>query len=151
MQKRSMTLSSLGVLAVAAALAGCDTQDDSQTVGQRVDQVLAQADQKAEQVRDRAAEGARDAREAMRQGGNDAREATAPAGNAIEDARITTEVNAAFAKDNALSALGIDVDTEGGKVLLKGDAPTAEAKDRATQLAQAVNGVTKVENQLTVQ
>lgn len=157
MNKRLMTLPTIGALFAAVALVGCDRQDESRTVGQKVDSVLAQADQKAGQVRDRAVEGARDVRDAAREATADAKrtadakQAAEPASNAVGDARITTEINAQFAKDNNLSALAIDVDTEGGLVVLKGSAPNAQAKDRATQLARAVNGVTNVENQLTVQ
>lgn len=133
-----MTLPTLGAFLAAVALTGCDRRDDSRTVGQKVDSVLAQADQKTGQMRDRAAEGVRDTRDAVRQGAADARQAAEPASNAVSDARITTEINAQFAKDNSLSALAIDVDTESGLVVLKGSAPNAQAKDRATQLARAV-------------
>lgn len=152
MNQRSMRLSVLGALVAATALVGCNRADDSQTVGQKVDSVLAQADQKAGEVRDRAAEGARDARDAMRRETNEARRGdTDPTANAVSDARITTEINAKYARDNNLSALAIDVDTEAGKVLLKGTVPNQAAKARAVQLAQAVGGVTSVENQLAVQ
>lgn len=150
MNKRLMTVPTLGALLVAGALVGCDRQNDSRTVGQKVDGVLAQADQKAGQARDRAAEGARDVRDSMKKESAEAKRATDPASNAINDARITTEINAQYAKDNNLSAIGIDVDTESGRVVLKGNAPSAEAKNRATQIAQGVSGVSSVENQLTV-
>ncbi|NRF71589.1 BON domain-containing protein [Aquincola sp. S2] len=69
---------------------------------------------------------------------------------AINDAAITASVNARLARDNELSAMRIDVDTVGGKVALKGTAPNDSARERATQLAQAVDGVRSVDNQLAI-
>jgi len=68
----------------------------------------------------------------------------------IDDATITTKVNAALAADKDLSAVKIDVDTKDGVVTLTGPAPTPEAASRATKLAKDVKGVTSVNNQLTV-
>lgn len=67
-----------------------------------------------------------------------------------DDAAITSEVRASLAKDPTLSALNIDVDTLHGKVTLDGSAPDAAAQMRATQLVQAVKGVTAVDNRLVV-
>lgn len=79
-----------------------------------------------------------------------ARNAGNATGSKVTDAVITTTVNAELVKDPALSALKIDVDTSAGRVALKGSAPSAAAKDRATQLASAVKGVVSVDNQLRV-
>ena len=68
----------------------------------------------------------------------------------VDDATITTKVNAALAADKDLSAVRINVDTKDGVVTLTGPAPTAEAASKATKLAKDVKGVTSVNNQLTV-
>lgn len=68
----------------------------------------------------------------------------------VKDAAITTAVNAKLAQDKSLSALRIDVDTVNGRVSLRGTAPDAAARERATTLASAVDGVVSVDNQLTV-
>ena len=70
---------------------------------------------------------------------------------AVSDAAITASVNAELAKDSKLSSLKIDVDTSHGHVALKGTAPDAASKERATQIASAVKGVTSVDNQLRVE
>ena len=49
-----------------------------------------------------------------------------------------------------LSALKINVDTTGGRVVLRGTAPDTASRERATVLASAVSGVVSVENALTV-
>jgi hypothetical protein len=68
----------------------------------------------------------------------------------VKDAAITTAVNAKLAQDKALSAMKIDVDTVDGKVSLRGTAPDPAARQRATTLASAVDGVKSVDNQLVV-
>jgi osmotically-inducible protein OsmY len=68
----------------------------------------------------------------------------------VQDAVITTSVNAELAKDRSLSATKIDVDTDAGRVALRGSAPSQAARDRATLLASSVKGVVSVDNQLTV-
>jgi hyperosmotically inducible protein len=66
------------------------------------------------------------------------------------DAAITVAVSAALAKDSQLSAMRIDVDTDGGRVVLNGSAPSTAAKERATMLARGVDGVKSVDNRLAV-
>ena len=83
-----------------------------------------------------------------------ARESTGKAvdavGSKVKDAAITTGINAELARDATLSALKIDVDTNGGKVAMHGTAPDAAARERATQLAKKVDGVVSVDNQLQI-
>ncbi|MBK9134611.1 MAG: BON domain-containing protein [Betaproteobacteria bacterium] len=76
--------------------------------------------------------------------------ATAQARGDASDATITAAVNAKLATDSELSAMRINVDTNEGKVVLKGDAPTPSASERAVRLAQGVDGVKSVDNQLQV-
>src|SRR5262245_45883781 len=106
------------VAAAAMALTACGrTNDHSRPAGQQVDSAIAKSEQRADE-----------AKEAIKEAG-------AQASNAMSDAGITTAVNAELAKDSQLSALKINVDTAQGRVALKGTAPTAEARERATQLA----------------
>jgi len=112
-------------LAAALSLAACNKAPDDRTSGQKMDSAVASAEQKAGDMK------------------SDVKEA-------VNDATITASVNAELAKDPSLSALRINVDTSNGQVLLKGKAPDAAAKDRATQLAQSVKGVNGVDNQLAV-
>ena len=79
-----------------------------------------------------------------------AKEVTKNVDNKATDATLSAEVSVALAKDPGLSALKIDVDTSDGRVVLRGNAPDAQARDRATQLAQNVKGVVSVDNQLIV-
>jgi osmotically-inducible protein OsmY len=69
---------------------------------------------------------------------------------ALGDAAITASIKAGFIADRDLSVLKIDVDTKDGVVTLNGLADTAEAKERATKIAQDTKGVREVRNHLTV-
>ncbi|MDP2035400.1 MAG: BON domain-containing protein [Polaromonas sp.] len=130
-------------VAVLLALAACNKADDGKTVGQSIDSGIAKTEQAA-----------KDAGNAMKEAGKDAQasgsQASASMGEKIDDAVITTSVNASLAKDPDLSAIKINVDTKDGVVTLNGPAPTAAAKDKATELAKQVKGVASVNNQLVV-
>ena len=66
------------------------------------------------------------------------------------DIAITAEVNARLARDAQLSAFAINVDTNAGRVVLRGSAPDLAARERARSLAAAVEGVHTVENKLVI-
>jgi hyperosmotically inducible periplasmic protein len=66
------------------------------------------------------------------------------------DAALVTKVKGALASDDGLKSLNIDVDANAGVVTLKGKVDNDEMKQRAQQAAQAVQGVTWVQNQISV-
>jgi osmotically-inducible protein OsmY len=129
-------------LAAALVLAACDRQE-APTVGQQVDRAIAESRETAGQIGSQAREAAREATQATRQ-------ATAAVAEKARDLGITAQVNAALAKDDRLSALRIDVDTRDGRVTLSGTAPDSDARERATRLCAAVEGVKDVDNRLTI-
>lgn len=146
------------------ALAACDRRDD-RTAGQKLDSAIAQTEQRADQAKADLKKQGAEAGAALQSGA--ARTATAvesaadkaaqAVGQAADqvtaktnDAAITTQINAELTKDPGLSALRIDVDTDGGRVTLSGTAPDRAAKDRATRLASGIKGVTRVDNRLEV-
>jgi len=122
--------------ALALSLAACGEREDERTIGQRIDSTVNQVERKAESM-------TADARSA-------ADKASTEVTEKVKDAAITTAINAELAKDKDLSALKIDVDTQNARVRLNGTAPDAAARDRATTLARAVDGVVAVDNQLVV-
>lgn len=69
---------------------------------------------------------------------------------AIDDSAISLKVKTALAADPALSATRIEVATSQGIVRLEGPAPDAAAKERATVLAGAPQGVRGVDNRLAL-
>jgi len=143
-KQSSLTLTPLVASLVAAlALVACNRAEEPRTAGQVLDQTVSKVEQQA-----------KEAGADLKAGGEKAADAMSDAGtktaNAVRDAAISVEVKAKLAQDPSLSALRIDVDTAEGRVDLRGTAPTVAARERATQLAQAVTGVTAVNNQLTI-
>lgn len=130
-------------LAAVLGLAACDRQPENRSAGQNVDAAMAKVEQKSDQAAAEIKKDLNAAKDAVGQ----AVDATAVK---MKDAAITTSINAELTKDASLSALKINVDTTAGKVSLRGSAPSAAARTQATQLAQRVDGVVSVDNQLQV-
>lgn len=137
------TATAIAALLAATTLAACDKADDSRTAGERIDSATATAERKADDARS-------DAKQAGGEIKQDAKQAANEVKTTVNDATITAAVNAKLAADKELSALRINVDTSDGRVALHGTAPTKAARDRATQIASAVDGVRSVDNQLQV-
>lgn len=129
-------------LAVLLALTGCN-RGDQRTAGQQLDSATVTAKEKSQDAAARA-------RAAGNKAGDETKAMGASATDKVDDAAITSKVNAALAADKDLSATKIDVDTKNGVVTLTGPAPSAGARDRATDLAKNVKGVSSVNNKLTV-
>ena len=72
------------------------------------------------------------------------------AGAKIDDAAITTKVKAALMAEPGLRSLEINVDTRDNVVTLNGTVDSQEKKQRAMQLAQGVEGVKSVSDNLVV-
>jgi hyperosmotically inducible protein len=66
------------------------------------------------------------------------------------DPVILSQIKAKYAIDPDVSAIGIDVDVEDGRVTLRGDVSSAAVRQRAETLARAVPGVRNVRNELKV-
>ncbi|MDM0043711.1 BON domain-containing protein [Variovorax dokdonensis] len=140
---------------LSLAIVGCDNADN-RTAGQKLDDTIARTEKAADEVADKTARIASEAKQHVENSNlpermaDAARDAGKAVAKATDDATITASVNADLAKDPQLSALRIDVDTNAGKVTLSGPAPTAQAKERAEQIARNVEGVSSVDNRLEV-
>ena len=71
-------------------------------------------------------------------------------GQSVDDTVITTKVKAALLADDEVKGLAINVETAGGTVQLTGSAKSDSERQKAEQLAKAVNGVTAVQNNIAV-
>ena len=149
---RPLTMATaIAAVLAATTLAACDrgqqadrtANQQERTAGQKLDSTMSKAQEKLDSAKNDMAQGAADAKRDIKNMANDAKDK-------VNDATITASVNAKLAGDKELSALRINVDTVDGRVALHGSAPNAEARDRATQLASAVDGVKSVENQLVI-
>jgi osmotically-inducible protein OsmY len=82
--------------------------------------------------------------------GNTLEQKADQAGQAIDDATITTSIKGKYLADDTLKGLDISVETDHGVVTLTGTVQSDSAKELATKIAQGVEGVASVNNQLTV-
>ena len=73
------------------------------------------------------------------------------AGEQIDDSVLTGKVKAALVEDPSTKARQIDVETFRGTVQLNGFVDSADAKAAAGRVARGVEGVKKVDNNLSVQ
>jgi hyperosmotically inducible protein len=128
---QSITWITAVVLATAVA-AGCDRNKPTETAGQKLDSTTERAGQK------------------MDQAAATVKEKSEQAGDKAGDAAITAKVKTALIGEPGLKALKIDVDTANGVVTLTGSVDSPQNLDRATQVAQAVEGVKSVDNRLNV-
>ena len=153
--KRNTRLAALAAAAMATSLIVACGQKEDQTVGQRMDNTVEQTQAAGAELRDDAKAAGAELRADASNAAQDMKAAGSEAADKIAtgaaDVAITAKVNAALAGDSQLSALKINVDTNNGHVELKGTAPDPAARDRATVLAAAVEGVVKVDNRLTVE
>jgi hyperosmotically inducible periplasmic protein len=141
---RSRPMAVVTAALAVAALAACGRPaDDNRTAGERVDSAVAKTERQAGETKESAKSAASNTGQATERTANEV-------SNKVKDAAITTAVNAKLAQDKGLGALKIDVDTVDGRVSLRGTAPDPAARDRATTLASAVDGVVSVDNQLVV-
>jgi osmotically-inducible protein OsmY len=67
-----------------------------------------------------------------------------------DDATITGRIKAEFAKDKAVSALSINIDTNKGIVTLSGNAKSREEADKAVAIAKSTSGVSSVKNEIRI-
>jgi len=126
MMKERTRMQLVAVLAAGTALfaAGCSDRSN-ETVGQKMDDATAKVAAATERAADKTAA-------------------------VLDDATITTKVKAAVLAEPGLKTLQINVDTRDGNVTLNGTVDTPELKERAMQVAQAVEGVKTVSDQLVV-
>ncbi len=71
-------------------------------------------------------------------------------GSYVDDATITTRVKAAYAKDPAVAATSIHVETLKGTVQLSGFAKSDGERGAAERLARNTDGVKAVKNDIVV-
>lgn len=71
-------------------------------------------------------------------------------GEKVSDATITASVKSKLLWNSHTDGLDIHVDTDNGKVTLRGSAATAEEKDLAGRIARDTNGVVGVNNEIAL-
>ncbi len=142
MQIQLTTTTRIATLFAAISMTACSPSDQDQAKKAATD-TAATVEQKTRAARVEAGKELEKAKVA-------ATETGAKVTAKVDDAMITTRVKTELAKDSVLSAIKVNVDTESGRVSMKGTAPSKESREQATALARNVTGVVSVDNQLTV-
>jgi hyperosmotically inducible periplasmic protein len=124
------------VASIAARTDGVRAVDNQIKIGQAPADVL-----------DRARATARDAAVATSGRVEQAAERAAPV---IDDARITTMIQARYFVDDRVKARRIDVDTQAGVVTVRGAVGSEDERALALKIARETQGVARVEDALTV-
>lgn len=88
-------------------------------------------------------------REDRQEARTEGRQATSQASAAVDDAALTTKVKAALLADDQVKGTQINVDSNGGTVRLTGTVDTQTQLQRAVEVARGVQGVQRVESNLT--
>jgi hyperosmotically inducible periplasmic protein len=78
------------------------------------------------------------------------REAAVRAGDRLADSWLTTKIQAQYFADEDIKARYINVSTREGVVTLKGRVDSERAREEALNIARYTDGVTRVEDQMTV-
>lgn len=78
------------------------------------------------------------------------KEGTASIGNKLDDSVITAKVKTALLNDSSIKGLDISVNTRAGEVQLSGFVDNQAQMDRAVEVAQGMEGVTQVTNQMSI-
>lgn len=139
--RKTLAIATAGVLSLG--LLACDQKPSAEKVGQDIDRAIDKTGQQITQAADKA-------EDKMEQAKSVVSEKAASTGATIADAAITAKVKSALIAEPGLKSTGIDVVTEKGVVSLFGTTASDASRDRATQLAAAVEGVKAVENNLAI-
>jgi hyperosmotically inducible protein len=90
------------------------------------------------------------AREAGRTIGEKAKEAAHQIDEALSDGALTAKIKSKMTLDDLVNARSINVTTTDRVVTLTGTVASARERERAVALAKETNGVTRVEDKLTL-
>lgn len=121
---------------IVSGLVACNKPGPAESAGKKIDQTTENVSAAVSNSAEKA--------------GNTIAESSRSTGQAIDDAEITTKIKALFLNEPGLKSLKISVNTEKGEVTLTGKADTQANRTKATKIAESVNGVSSVKNQLSV-
>lgn len=121
---------------IVSGLAACDKPGPAESAGKKIDQATENVSTSVSNSAEKA--------------GNTIAESSRSTGQAIDDSEITAKIKALLLNEPGLKSLKISVNTEKGEVILTGKADTQANRTKATKIAESVNGVSSVNNQLSV-
>ena len=132
----------------ARAIAIAKTTDGVKSVNDRL-RIAAHAEHDTSAAaRDAGRKAAAETKEAGREAKAATKEAAGTTGRAISDGWIKSKIAAQYVTEDSLDNSDIDIDVTRGAVVLNGAVRSAAARDRATAIAKATDGVKSVKNNL---
>jgi osmotically-inducible protein OsmY len=136
-------------------LAGCSSPDREQAKEQArsdVRKVKADAKELGNRIDAAVKPDSESASQKLAAAGNQAQAAASKAGNKLDHAALLAQVKTKLVSDVGLSTIAnVDVSLNGSVVTLSGTVANADQKTAAEKAAAQVDGVTLVQNRLTVQ
>jgi hyperosmotically inducible protein len=129
-------------VAIAKATDGVNSVTDNLRIAAEPDMTAA--------ARDAGARAADKTKEVARDTSTATKDATGTTGKAITDGWLKSKIAAQFVTEDSLDKSDIDIDVSKGAVTLNGAVRTMAAKNRATAIAKATDGVKGVQNNLKV-
>jgi hyperosmotically inducible protein len=129
-------------IAIAKATEGVNSVADSLRIAAASDTTAA-ARAAGGRAADKTQEMARDTKSA-------AKDATGTSGKAVTDGWLKSKIASQFVAEDSLDKSDIDIDIANGAVTLTGAVRTAAAKNRATAIVKATDGVKGVKNNLKI-
>lgn len=121
---------------IVSGLVACDKPGPAESAGKKIDQATENVSKSVSNSAEKA--------------GNTIAESSRSTGQAIDDSEITAKIKALLLNEPGLKSLKISVETERGEVTLTGKADTQANRAKATKIAESVDGVSSVKNQLSV-
>lgn len=121
-------------LMLVSGLVACDKPGPAETAGKKIDQTTENVSNAVSNAADKVdASVSKNSKSTER---------------VFDDAEITTKVKAAFLNEPGMKSMKISVATDHGVVTLTGTINSQMNQDKAIQLAESVDGVKSVNNQL---
>lgn len=147
-------LSTLSVAACSPSEREQAEESAEETMQQAEDATEEAADETSDawdDTKDAAGEAWDETKDAADSAWDETKAAAGEAGEFLSDAAITGRVKAALVEASQIDAMKINVETIDGNVVLSGVVATDEIADLAEQIAEGIEGVKSVENDIEVQ
>lgn len=121
---------------IASGLVACDKPGPAETTGKKIDQTTENVSNAVSNTVDKV--------------DNTISKKGAAAGQAIDDTKITAMVKSNLMNEPGLKSLKLTVTTLNGVVTISGSSNTSANREKAIQIAKAVDGVKSVTNKIVI-
>ncbi len=121
---------------IVSGLAACDKPGPAETAGKKIDQSTENVSNAVSNTLDKA--------------DNAITKKSIAAGQAIDDTEITAMIKSNLMNEPGLKSLKINVTTLNGVVTLSGSSNSSANREKAIQIAKAVDGVKSVKNKIVI-